>query len=113
MPFSNVSRRALVGAAAIAAAAGTAVAVAPNASAYSTARVPITCSGVNIRANHSTSSPILGMGFRGDTDLISKVYYLSNPPNLENSWLYGTVTRHSDGKRVTGWVTSTCLNLRA
>jgi hypothetical protein len=110
--LSRAARRGVLGAATAALVAGGALAVAPTASAYATSYFPITCSGVNVRANHTTSSAIVGMGFRGDKDLVSKVYYLTKPYNMERSWLYGTVTRKSDGRKVTGWVTSSCLNLR-
>lgn len=92
-------------------AVGGALAVAaPAAQAYSTETLPIDCSGVWIHSTHSATSTRVGEGFRGDKDLISKVYYLSSPPNMKDSWLYGTVTRKSDGRRITGWVTSQCID---
>jgi hypothetical protein len=113
--FSARARRGLLAGMSLAVALGGGVlAGAPSASAYSTVNWPISCSAVKIRANHSTSSTALGVGYRGDRDVISKVYYNTPAnPQVENSWLYGTVTRKSDGRRVTGWVVSTCIDSRA
>jgi hypothetical protein len=92
---------------------GTMALVAPSASAYSVITKPVSCSAVRVHKTYSTSSTVVGIGYRGDHDRISLVKYNSSPPNMENSWLYGTITRRSDGARVTGWVVSSCINLRA
>lgn len=91
---------------------GTMTMTAPSASA-TTWTEPVSCSGVNVRKSYSTTSTIVGVAFRGDLDRITKVKYNTNPPNLENSWLYGTITRKSDGIELVGWVTSACVSLRA
>jgi hypothetical protein len=113
--LSRKARRGLLGGTALVLAAGGALAAAPTASAYSVITAPVSCSAVNVRSNHSASSTALGVGYRNDSDRISKVYY-NHPktPNLEtDAWVYGTVTRHSDGRKVTGWVVSYCINFRA
>ena len=85
-----------------------AVAVAPTlAPAYTTAHLKVICSAVNIRANHTTSSTILGVGYRGDADAVT-IGYLPKGSDAY-TWLYGTVTR-ADGKRVTGWAIATCVH---
>lgn len=84
------------------------LAAAAPASAYSTAHLNVVCSAVNIRVNHSTSSTILGVGYRGDPDAVTKG--LLPPGATAFTWLYGTVTRKSDGKRVTGWAIASCIH---
>ena len=90
-----------------------AAAVAPAAAAtlapaYSTMYAHVVCSAVNIRAGHSTSSTILGVGYLGDPDAVT-IGYLPKGSDAF-TWLYGTVTRQSDHRRVTGWAIATCVH---
>lgn len=84
--------------------------LAPSASAYSVIIEPVSCSAVHVHTTYSTSSTVVGIGYRGDRDRIPLVRCSTKPPNLENSWLYGTIARCSDGARVTAWVVSSCIN---
>ena len=81
-----------------------AVAVAP-ADAATTITMEVGCSAVNIRSGPSTSYVALGVGYYGDLDRINA----ATMSNGHYTWYRGTVTRHSDGKRITGWVTATCM----
>jgi len=83
--------------------AGVLAAAAP-ASATTTIVLTVGCSAVNIRTGPSTADTILGVGYRGDKDLISKGVMHDG----SYTWFYGTVTRASDHRRVTGWTTASC-----
>lgn len=82
-----------------------ALAAAAPATAATTITLEVGCSAVNVRTGPSTSYTAVGVGYYGDKDLISK----ATAHNGTYTWWYGTLTRHSDGRKVTGWVTASCM----
>lgn len=103
---------AFAGAAGIGSVAEAAVpASAPAATpAYAHPYWPVDCSAVNVRKSYSTSSTIVGVAYRGDIDHISKGLYEKAKGGY--TWWDGTITRKSDGRKVTGWVIASCINDR-
>ena len=75
------------------------------ANAAVTVNYEIGCHAANIRTGPATSYTAVGVGYHGDRDLISKATMHGG----KYTWFYGTVTRRSDDRRVTGWVTAQCI----
>lgn len=93
------------GATAVAATPTAALAAAP---AYNTLYAHVICNAVNIRTHPNTSSTILGVGYFGDPDTVTVGYIAKGSTTI--TWLYGTLTRRSDHKKVTGWAIATCVH---
>ena len=103
-----ISKRAVAGGLLIAASAGAvAFGTAPAAQAYDTATMKVSCSAVNIRSGPSQHNTIVGVGYRGDSVRANQFAYKVT----EHRWYTrGTVTRRSDGKKVTGYGIYDCIN---
>jgi len=84
------------------------IAAAAPASATSVAHLSVVCSAVNIRSHPTTSSTALGVGYRGDPDAVTEG--LLPKGATAYTWLYGTLTRTSDHKRITGWAIASCIH---
>lgn len=84
-----------------------AVAAAPaSAATVSSYTLHISCSAANIRSGPGTGYVALGVGYRGDKDVVNAETLGSN--GLP-TWYRGTVTRAPDGRKVSGFVTASCL----
>lgn len=103
-----ISRRVVAGGLLTMATAGVvAFGAAPAAQAYDTVTMKVSCSAVNIRSGPSQHSTIVGVGYRGDRVRVNQFAYKVS----EHRWYSrGTVTRRSDGKRVTGYGIYYCIN---
>ncbi|MEU6379635.1 hypothetical protein [Streptomyces sp. NPDC046909] len=87
--------------------AGGVLAAAPAAQAYDTATMKVSCSAVKFHKSPSQSSAVVGIGYKGDKVRVNQFAYKVK----EKRWYSrGTVTRRSDGKRVTGYAIYYCVN---
>jgi hypothetical protein len=84
------------------------IAAAAPASATTVAHFSVICSAVNIRTSLTTSSTAVGVGYRGDADAVTKGLLPKGTDQF--TWLYGTVTRSSDHKKITGWAIAGCVH---
>lgn len=86
---------------------GIAAAAPASASAVTTAHFQVVCSAVNVRTHPTTSSPAVGVGYKGDPMAVTKG--LLPKGTHEFTWLYGSLTRLSDHQKVTGWAIASCV----
>jgi hypothetical protein len=87
--------------------AGAALGLAQPAQAYGTGTMKVSCSAVNVRSGPSQGNVIVGVGYRGDTVRVTQFVYKVS----ERRWYsHGTVTRRSDGRKVSGYGIYDCIN---
>lgn len=100
-------RRIAAGALGLMLTGGGLAAAAPAAQAYDTATMKVSCSAVKFHKSPSKGSTVVGIGYKGDKVRVNQFAYKV----AEKRWYSrGTVTRRSDGKRVSGYAIYDCVN---
>ncbi|MDJ0346817.1 hypothetical protein QMK19_38640 [Streptomyces sp. H10-C2] len=86
--------------------AGSALALAPSAQAYSTGYGTISCSAVKVHRDAGRTSTTVGIAYRHDKIAYDQFAYRAS----ERTWYTRATVTRADGKKIRGYMLYDCAN---